>query len=60
MDDRFSDDEVNHSHESVDDAQFAGFLAQHIFDTMDEESRLEAEERMESTVEFWDSLAECA
>jgi|5_EtaG_2_1085323.scaffolds.fasta_scaffold00140_35 hypothetical protein len=60
MDDRFSDDEINHPYDSIDDAQFAGFVAQHIFDTMDAESRIESEERMESTVEFWDSLAACA
>jgi hypothetical protein len=60
LDDRFSDDEVNYSYESIDEAHFAGFVAQHIFDTMDKESLAEAEDRMESTVEFWDSLAECA
>lgn len=60
MDDRFSDDEINCPHDSIDDAQFSGFVAQHIFDTMDAASLVEAEERMESTVEFWDSLAECA
>ena len=60
FDDRFADDEINHPYDSLDDAQFAGFLAQHMFDTMDNESMVEAEDRMESTVEFWDSVAACA
>lgn len=56
MDDRFADDEINHPHKTLDEAVFAGFLASHLFETVDRESVVEAEDRMEETVEFWDSV----
>jgi len=59
-DDRFDDDEVGTRYDTLEEAEFVAYLRQWSFDRLDlqlaELGRIEAEERAQDTVEWWDEM----
>ena len=54
FDDRFTNEEINTPHPTVDDAVFEGIARQYLYDHIDQCSAAEAEIRMQDAVDMWD------